>query len=107
MLENSIYSVISPEGAAAILWKEKEKTPEAASALCLTAPRLLELGVIDEVIPEPAGGAHRDFQRTAVLLKESLLRHLGELSALPIDELLAARYRRYRSAGRHRTLSDR
>jgi acetyl-CoA carboxylase carboxyl transferase subunit alpha len=107
MLENSIYSVISPEGAAAILWKEKEKTPEAASALCLTAPRLLELGVIDEVIPEPAGGAHRDFQRTAVLLKESLLRHLGELSALPIDELLAARYSRYRSAGRHRTLSDR
>jgi acetyl-CoA carboxylase carboxyl transferase subunit alpha len=106
MLENAIYSVISPEGAAAVLWKEKEKTQEAARALNLTAPRLLELGVIDEVVPEPPGGAHRDFQRTATLLKESLVRHLGELMAQPIDELLATRYRRYRSVGRYRTLSD-
>ena len=107
MLENAIYSVISPEGAAAVLWKEKEKTQEAARALNLTAPRLLELGVIDEVVPEPPGGAHRDFQRTATLLKESLVRHVDELVAQPIDELLATRYRRYRSVGRYRTLSDR
>lgn len=107
MLENSIYSVISPEGAAAILWKEKEKTQEAARALNLTAPRLLELGVIDEVLPEPPGGAHRDFLRMAGLLKQSLVRHLAEIGTLPIADLLAARYRRYRSAGRYRTLSDR
>ncbi len=107
MLENAIYSVISPEGAAAVLWKEKEKTQEAARALNLTAPRLLELGVIDEVVPEPPGGAHRDFQRTATLLKESLVRHMDELVAQPIDGLLATRYRRYRSVGRYRTLTDR
>ena len=107
MLENAIYSVISPEGAAAVLWKEKEKTQEAARALNLTAPRLLELGVIDEVVPEPPGGAHRDFQRTSTLLKESLSRHLAELLALPRDDVLATRYRRYRSIGRYRTLADR
>jgi len=104
MLENAIYSVISPEGAAAILWKEKERTKEAAAALCLSAPHLLELGVIDEVVPEPLGGAHKQPEKTAVSLKESLLRHLAEVSAMSMEALLAARYERYRAVGRYRTL---
>jgi acetyl-CoA carboxylase carboxyl transferase subunit alpha len=106
MLENAIYSVISPEGAAAILWKEKERVKEAAAALKLTAPRLLDLGVIDEVVPEPPGGAHKDLQKTASALKTSLLRHLETLLEEPIEEILAARYQRYRSIGRYRTLDD-
>jgi acetyl-CoA carboxylase carboxyl transferase subunit alpha len=106
MLENAIYSVISPEGAAAILWKEKERVKEAAAALKLTAPRLLDLGVIDEVVPEPPGGAHKDLQETASALKTSLLRHLETLLEEPIEEILAARYQRYRSIGRYRTLDD-
>ncbi len=105
MLENAVYSVISPEGAAAILWKEKDHTKEAAAALRLTAPHLLDLEVIDEVIPEPLGGAHKDFKATAVALKESLLRQLAVLRALPIGELLNARGKRYRGFGRYRTLT--
>ena len=104
MLENAIYSVISPEGAAAILWKEKERTKEAAAALSLSAPHLLELGVIDEVVPEPLGCAHKQPEKTALALKESLLRHLEEISTMSIEELLAARYKRYRAIGRYRTL---
>ncbi len=107
MLENAIYSVISPEGAAAVLWKEKDRVQDAAAALKLTAPRLLELGVIDEVVPEPLGGAHKDPEATAAALKASLVRHLAELSLLPVGELVAARYRRYRSVGRYRTVNDR
>ncbi len=107
MLENAIYSVISPEGAAAILWKEKERVREAAAALNLTAPRLHELGVIDEVIPEPLGGAHKDPAKTGAELKKAFLRHLRELMELPIEELLQRRYERYRGIGRYRTLSDR
>ena len=104
MLENSIYSVISPEGAAAILWKEKERVKEAAAALNLTAPHLLDLGVIDEVIPEPFGGAHKDLPQTASALKERLIHHLTTLRAEPVEALLATRYQRYRSVGRYRTL---
>ncbi len=107
MLENAIYSVISPEGAAAVLWKEKDRVQEAAAALKLTAPRLLEFGMIDEVVPEPLGGAHKDPETTAAALKASLVRHLAELSLLPVGELVAARYRRYRSVGRYRTVNDR
>lgn len=105
MLENAVYSVISPEGAAAILWKEKERTKEAAAALRLTAPHLLELGVIDEVIPEPLGGAHKGFEATATALKGSLLRQLEALDSLSVDELVKARKGRYRGMGRYRTLS--
>jgi len=104
MLENAIYSVISPEGAAAILWKEKERTKEAAVALTLTAPRLLELGLIDEVVPEPLGGAHKQPEKTTAALKESLLRHVAEATEMPPEELLAARFERYRAVGRYRTL---
>ena len=100
MLENAIYSVISPEGAAAILWKNKEQAKDAAVALNLTADRLHELGLIDEVVPEPLGGAQRDFDRTAADLRAALVKHLGELRELELRELLDARYARYRAVGK-------
>jgi acetyl-CoA carboxylase carboxyl transferase subunit alpha len=106
MLENAVYSVISPEGAAAILWKDKQKAGAAAHSLCMIAPGLLELGVIDEVCPEPLGGAHKEPKQTAASLKKAIIRHLADLSHTDIDELLSARYRRYRSVGRYRTLTD-
>jgi len=105
MLDNAIFSVISPEGAAAILWKSKERVKEAAAALKLTAPELLEMGVIDEVIAEPLGGAHKDLQQTATALKQSLIHHLNELSEKTIDELMSSRYERYRGIGRYSTVS--
>jgi len=107
MLENAIYTVISPEGAAAILWKDKGKVKEAAEALNLTAPRLLELGLIDGVIPEPLGGAHKGFEETAAALKEELVKRMGELTGVPLDELLSRRYERYRKVGRFRSLEGR
>ncbi|RLE33823.1 acetyl-CoA carboxylase carboxyl transferase subunit alpha [Candidatus Acetothermia bacterium] len=106
MLENAIYSVISPEGAAAILWKDKGKVKEAAEALNLTAPRLLELGLIDGVIPEPLGGAHKGFAETAGALKEGLVTSLDELSQLHPDRLIELRYERYRKVGRFREASE-
>jgi len=106
MLENAVYSVISPEGAAAILWKDKERTREAAAALQLTAAHLEELGLIDGVIPEPLGGAQKDFPRTAAALKDELVGHLDELAARPIDELVRGRYERYRNVGRYRPRTD-
>ena len=104
MLENAVYSVISPEGAAAILWKEKGKSVEAATALNLTAEHLSELGLIDAVIPEPLGGAHKDFEQTAEALKTSLTKFLGELAKIKLDKLLDARFKRYRSIGSYRDL---
>jgi acetyl-CoA carboxylase carboxyl transferase subunit alpha len=98
-LENAYYSVISPEGCAAILWKEKTKTPEAAAALKLTAGDLLELGVIDEIIPEPLGGAHRDPEKVALAVREAIKRHIGELSTLPKERLLKKRYEKFRKMG--------
>ena len=102
MLENAIYSVISPEGAAAILWKDKERAKEAAASLNLTAAHLEELGLIDAVIPEPLGGAHKDFDRTAGALKEKLSRQLDSLCVQPVDKLVSERYERYRGIGRFR-----
>ena len=101
MLEYAIYSVISPEGCASILWKEntEEARAQAAAALKLTAPDLHRLGVIDEQIPEPQGGAHSDWDRTADVLAEALKRHLDELCATPLPDLLQARYAKYRAMG--------
>ncbi|MBB5014833.1 acetyl-CoA carboxylase carboxyltransferase subunit alpha [Rehaibacterium terrae] len=99
MLEYSTYSVISPEGCASILWKSADKAKDAAEALGLTAPRLLELGLIDEVIREPLGGAHRDPQEMATRLKAALLRNLDALQNVPVDELLERRYQRLRGYG--------
>ncbi|NWF92370.1 MAG: acetyl-CoA carboxylase carboxyltransferase subunit alpha [Syntrophaceae bacterium] len=99
MLEYSIYSVISPEGCAAILWKDGRKKEVAAESLKLTAADLFRLGVIDEVVKEPLGGAHRDPQGMAVSLKQVVERHLRELESKDIEELLALRYEKFRRMG--------
>lgn len=99
MLQYSTYSVISPEGCASILWKSADKARDAADALSLTAPRLKELGLIDKIVREPTGGAHRNPQSMAKRLKPVLINELDALQALPIDELLAQRYRRLRGYG--------
>lgn len=99
VLANSYYSVISPEGCAAILWKEGAKAPEAAEVLKLTAQDLLRMGIIDEIVPEPLGGAHRDPEKMAMILKESIHKNLKELQALGIKELLDSRYKKFRKIG--------
>jgi len=99
MLENSYYSVISPEGCAAILWKHRSHAQEAAEAMKLTARDLRELNLIDEVIPEPLGGAHRNHEETAAAVKAALVRHLRELAAKPLDQLLSERYCKFRQIG--------
>jgi len=100
MLENAIYSVISPEGCAAILWKNQEKVEAAAKALRLTSRDLLKLEIIDEIIPEPRGGAHRDVEKTAANIKEAIIKHLRELKRLPPDELIEKRCSKYRNIGK-------
>ncbi len=104
MLENSVYSVISVEGCAAILWKDG-KSPEmrekAASALKITAPDLYELRIIDEIIPEPPGGAHADYETTAETLKEALLRNLDDLSRLKPDKLVRRRREKFLRMGQY------
>jgi acetyl-CoA carboxylase carboxyl transferase subunit alpha len=100
MLENAYYSVISPEGCAAILWKHRKHAPEAAEALKLNASELLKLGVIDQVVPEPAGGAHRDPNLAAQNLKEAVSAALKDLAKIPTDKLLQARYDKFRKMGR-------
>jgi len=99
MLQYSTYSVISPEGCAAILWKDAAKAPDAAEALGITAPRLKELGLIDEIIEEPAGGAHRDLPQHMAHVKMALLRALDQVGAMPTDTLLDRRYQRIMSHG--------
>jgi len=99
MLQYSTYSVISPEGCASILWKSAEKARDAAEALGLTAPRLFELGLVDKVVREPLGGAHRNPHAMAVRLKAVLLNQLDELEALPTKDLLELRYKRLRGYG--------
>ncbi|MBL8251724.1 MAG: acetyl-CoA carboxylase carboxyltransferase subunit alpha [Candidatus Competibacter sp.] len=99
MLQYSTYSVISPEGCAAILWKSADKAPEAAEALGLTAERLLKLKLIDGVIPEPPGGAHRDIGRMTENVRAALHKHLQQLDALSADDLLEQRYQRLMSYG--------
>jgi len=97
MLEYAYYSVISPEGCAAILWKDAEKTPEAAAALKLTAPDLMKLGIVDDVIAEPPGGAHRAPGAAMAEVRKVILRQLRTLGELPLEQLLAQRYAKYRN----------
>ena len=99
MLQHTYYSVISPEGCAGILWKDAKFKDKAARALKFTSKDLQRLGVVDEVIAEPLGAAHRDHRQTAMLLKGALLRNLKELSALPVDQLLDRRYAKFRRMG--------
>ncbi|MGO8765074.1 MAG: acetyl-CoA carboxylase carboxyltransferase subunit alpha [Limisphaerales bacterium] len=99
MMENAYYSVISPEGCAAILWKDRAAAPKAAAALRITARDLLELELVDEIIAEPLGGAHTDTAASAESLKSHLLKHLDEVLALPVAERLKQRYEKFRSHG--------
>jgi acetyl-CoA carboxylase carboxyl transferase subunit alpha len=99
MLEYAIYSVISPEGCASILYRDAQQAPKAAEALKLTAQDLLELEVIDGIIPEPLGGAHHDLEVMTKTLKEEVLRQLEALEAIPVEELLEARTKKYEKMG--------
>ncbi|MEN9732794.1 MAG: hypothetical protein RLZ45_789 [Verrucomicrobiota bacterium] len=99
ILENAYYSVISPEGCAAILWKDRAAAPKAAAALRITATDLRELGLVDEVVREPEGGAHQDPQLAAANLRDALLKHLNEVRALPAQERLSRRYAKFRALG--------
>ena len=99
MLQYSIYSVISPEGCASILWKSADKASEAAEAMGITAERIKSLGLIDVVLKEPLGGAHRDADAMAAAIKKALIENMGRLERLSTEELLEARYRRFTSFG--------
>lgn len=99
MLENSTYSVISPEGAAAILWKDAGEAQRAAESMQITAPDLKKLGVIDEVIPEPKGGAHRDIDAQAVFIDQVLERSLKELKELSSEDIVEERWQKYKKIG--------
>ncbi|HEM7507136.1 TPA: acetyl-CoA carboxylase carboxyl transferase subunit alpha [Providencia rettgeri] len=99
MLEYSTYAAISPEGCASILWKDAQKAQIAAEVMGMTAPRLKDLGIIDTIIPEPMGGAHRDYTLAAEHLKQQLLVDLAELTQLDIDTLLASRYQKIMDFG--------
>src|SRR5262249_17985457 len=99
MLEHSVYSVISPEGCASILWRSSEKVSEAAQAMKITAREILALGVIDEVIEEPLGGAHHDYEFTAVSTRDAIVRHLRQLSTMSGSKLKADRQRKFRLMG--------
>jgi acetyl-CoA carboxylase carboxyl transferase subunit alpha len=99
MQEFAIYSVISPEGCASILWKNQDSVEEAAKALKLTSKDLFELKLIDEIIPEPVGGAHSDWQKTFEFMKVSIEKNLKELKTIRVDELVELRYKKYRKIG--------
>ena len=99
ILENAYYSVISPEACSAILWRDRKHAPQAAEALKLTAQDLLKLEVVDEVVDEPEGGAHRDYETAAFNLGSALRRNLAKLLETPIDQLLKKRYKKFRGLG--------
>ena len=99
MLENSIYSVISPEGAASILWKDATKAKEAAKSLKLNANDLKQLDIIDDIIPEPKGGAHRDFQMQVAYLDVHIRKSLNYLQSIPKDQLIEKRWQKYKKIG--------
>lgn len=105
MLEHAVYSVIPPEGCAAILWRDRQKADAAAAALKLTAQSALEFGIVDEILPEPLGGAHRDPLTTATTIKQAITRHLNALAGIGTPELVAQRYQKIRALGRWQDLS--
>jgi acetyl-CoA carboxylase carboxyl transferase subunit alpha len=107
MLQFSVYSVISPEGCASILWKTAERAPDAAEALGITAHRLKALGLIDKIVSEPVGGAHRDIKQMCSQLKRGLVDALRQVSDLSVPELLERRYQRLKSYGRFTDTTDR
>ena len=99
MMEHSVYSVISPEGCASILWEDKNKTGQAAEALCLTANHLLKFEVINQIVREPLGGAHRNHKQAAIRLKKALRKNLTELIEINPDELIRLREEKFRKVG--------
>ncbi|HLD69274.1 MAG TPA: carboxyl transferase domain-containing protein, partial [Candidatus Omnitrophota bacterium] len=99
ILQNAYYSVISPEGCASILWRNSIKAPDAAKALRLTGEDLIKFGIVDEIIPEPSGGAHREPETVAAGLKKVILKHIKELTPLSPKDLLESRYQRFRQFG--------
>jgi acetyl-CoA carboxylase carboxyl transferase subunit alpha len=99
MLQHSVYSVISPEGCAAILWNDQSKAAEAAEALKMTSEELHQFGIIDEIIPEPLGGAHRDSVLACDTVKKAVETHLSALLEMPVDNLLQRRFQKYRNLG--------
>ncbi len=99
ILEYAYCSVISPEGCAAILWKSKDYAEDASSALKLTAKDLFKLKIVDEIIPEPIGAAHSNPNKMSMILKETIVRYIDELQAIPIDKLIEKRYQKYRKIG--------
>lgn len=103
ILQNAYYSVISPEGCASILWRSSTKAPEAANALKLTGEHLLKFGIVDEVVAEPEGGAHRDPEAIAAQLKKAILKNIKELTPLSPEELLDQRYEKFRRMGHFQT----
>ena len=100
MLSHSVYSVISPEGCASILWRDATFSATAAEALKLTAPWLVNLGIVDEIVEEPEGGAHRNHEATAAAVKDTLTKHLKRLSALPTEKLLNKRFEKFSGMGK-------
>jgi acetyl-CoA carboxylase carboxyl transferase subunit alpha len=99
MLEHSVYTVAAPEAAASILWRDTAFASQAAEAMQISARHLIQTPVVDDLVPEPPGGAHRDHNQMALRLKEVLLKHLYELQQLSLDELLDKRYQKYRGLG--------
>ena len=106
MLENSVYSVISPEGCATILWRDVSKAQQAANSLGLTSEKLKELGLIDQILPEPLGGAHRNIEQTFETVKKSITKNLNDLRRFETSELVENRYQKYRVMGRYREASN-
>ncbi|URJ61902.1 acetyl-CoA carboxylase carboxyltransferase subunit alpha [Paenibacillus polymyxa] len=106
MLEHAIYSAISPNGAASILWKDASKADQAAEAMKITANDLLRMEIIEDIVPEPKGGAHRNYEVTAVAIKELLERHLAELTNMSCDELREDRYQKFRKIGQYTFLKS-
>ena len=103
MQEFAVYSVIPPEGCAAILWRDAGRKMDAAKALKITAPDLLALGLVDAIVPEPTGGAHNDYDTATALVDQALTQSLSELAGLPVDDLLRARYEKFRRMGEEGT----
>jgi acetyl-CoA carboxylase carboxyl transferase subunit alpha len=101
MMENSIYSVISPEGCASIMWRDASKKDVAAQALRITAKDILQLGICEEVIPEPPGGAQHDYDAAANAVADAIEKHLSVLEQLPVDQLLKARYDKFRNMAQY------
>ncbi|MFC5464383.1 acetyl-CoA carboxylase carboxyl transferase subunit alpha [Lederbergia graminis] len=106
MLENSTYSVITPEGAASILWKDASLAKQAAEAMRITAPDLLELGVVDEIIPEVKGGAHKNIEEQALHIDIVLTKTLKELLTIPTDQLIVNRYQKFKNIGKYSETKD-